>query len=135
MPVVQLLLKHRADLAATNIAGLTPLQLAERCKRADIVAVLADVEANGFSEPAAMPSKVPAPLLDRGGGGGGGGGVGGGAAGAGGGGGGAMTGGKTFEELMSIKVVYIGRPLTPNISIHIYIHIDEHQGHRYTGGP
>jgi hypothetical protein len=108
MELVKLLLRHRADLKSTNIAGLTPLQLAERCKRSQIAAllqvrqkspaelleralltrvwVLQDIETNGYNEEAAAPSKVPAPLIvsDKGSSG-------------------ALTGGKTFEELMNIK--------------------------------
>ena len=43
---------------APNIAGLTAQQLAERCKRPEIAALLTDVAENGYPEPAAAPTKV-----------------------------------------------------------------------------
>ena len=48
-----------------NIAGLTAQQLAERCKRPEIAALLADVAKNGYPEPAVAPTKVAFPLAVR----------------------------------------------------------------------
>ena len=51
-------MRHRAQLDVENIAGLTPYQLAERCKRTEIAVFLLDVENQGYSEPAASAAKV-----------------------------------------------------------------------------
>mmetsp|Transcript_28598 Transcript_28598/g.92248 ORF Transcript_28598/g.92248 Transcript_28598/m.92248 type:complete len:480 (-) Transcript_28598:24-1463(-) len=80
LEIVKILIANGAKLSLTNIAGLTPQQLAERCKRPEIAAILDEASQGSVDEsrsvqPVAEPKKVSESSV-------------------------VVSGGKTFEELM-----------------------------------